>query len=62
MKTPHEYNNVNLGHASGYCIHCGGTPNEIAVIGDLNHCPKAEEKMNDDFASINADEMASSLD
>lgn len=40
INTPHDFNNVNLGHAHGYCRYCGGTPNEISVIGDLNHCPE----------------------
>ena len=51
MTTPHEYNKINLGHAPGYCIHCGGTATENGLIGDPNHCPKAEAK---EKAAVNA--------
>lgn len=41
MTTPHDYNAVNLGHATGFCKHCGATPAELMAIGDINHCPDA---------------------
>lgn len=37
---PHKWAIVNLGHSNRVCTYCAGTPNEIAVIGDMNHCEK----------------------
>ena len=37
---PHEWVRANLGHSMSYCKNCGGTPGELAVIGDMNHCEK----------------------
>ena len=44
---PHEWVRANLGHSNSMCKLCGGTPREIEVIGDMNHCeknPAAHEK------------------
>ena len=38
-KVPHEWITSRLGHGETQCIHCFATNREIAVIGDLNHCP-----------------------
>lgn len=53
---PHDYNDVNLGHALGYCRYCGGTPGEISVTGDLNHCPVRER--NEKEGSAQREEVA----
>jgi len=38
---PHEFKYANLGHGGNMlCKYCSATPNEIAVIGDPNHCEK----------------------
>lgn len=37
---PHVWVSARLGHSSTMCQHCCGTPNEIAVIGDMNHCER----------------------
>lgn len=41
---PHVWIAANLGHSRTMCKHCAGTPNEIAVIGDMNHCEKQPPK------------------
>ena len=37
----HNWIASRLGHGEMQCTHCLATNREIAVIGDLNHCPDA---------------------
>ena len=37
----HNWIVSRLGHGEMQCTHCLATNREIAVIGDLNHCPDA---------------------
>lgn len=41
VKVPHEWQPSTYGHGEMSCKHCLATNREIAVIGDLNHCPEA---------------------
>lgn len=38
---PHRWMTADLGHSNTVCRACGGTPREIEVIGDMNHCEKS---------------------
>lgn len=40
---PHKWEPSRLGHGESMCVYCYGTNREIAVIGDMNHCPKAPQ-------------------
>ena len=40
-KTPHNWVKSQLGHGEAQCKYCYATNREVAVIGDLNHCPDA---------------------
>jgi hypothetical protein len=44
---PHEWQRSTLGHGETMCKHCFGTNRELAVIGDLNHCPERAMKRDD---------------
>lgn len=39
--TAHNWKPSTLGHGESVCVFCHGTNREIAVIGDMNVCPKA---------------------
>lgn len=57
---PHNWITSRLGHGEHQCTYCHATNREIAVIGDINHCPDAplpEEGM-DLTAELGADHIA----
>lgn len=39
VRVPHDWQPSKLGHGEQQCRWCQGTNREIAVVGDLNHCP-----------------------
>ena len=43
LKTPHHWVPSPYGHGDMACTYCLATNREIAVIGDLNHCPDAHK-------------------
>jgi len=48
---PHNWVKSRLGHGEQQCTYCYATNREIAVIGDLNHCPDApvtKEELNNE--------------
>lgn len=46
-KTPHDWVPSRLGHGEMQCKCCCATNREIAVFGDLNHCPDRATKQNE---------------
>jgi hypothetical protein len=40
IKTPHNWQASHYGHGEMACTYCLATNREIAVIGELNHCPE----------------------
>jgi hypothetical protein len=38
-RVPHDWTVSTLGHGELMCKVCFGTNRELAVIGDLSHCP-----------------------
>lgn len=44
IAVPHEWQDSRLGHGEQVCIHCCATNRELAVIGNLSHCPERAVK------------------